>query len=525
MQNPISPPAPARFPTFTRLRRWLFNWRMLRRLLVAAAALVTLMGLFYAVEDWRGKRAWENYQRQAEARGVEMDWHKFVPPPVPDAQNFAMTPFLAPVLDFNPKPLQPGQSAWRDTNGQARAMNFARDVKAEIRDLKGNITDLSAVLNALHEGSNAPALTVPISTRAEAAAELLREFEQFEPVLDEIRLASQRSYSRFNISYGDEDPWSIWLPHLAVVKHLGQVLFFRASAELELGKTDAALTDARLMVYLAQSVRDEPIVISHLVRAAILKYAEQIIWEGLAEHRWSEPQLLDLQLRLEGTTIFKDFERPLAAERAADNTLFDLVRKNPRLFASVVGDASTPELVFRLMPGGWIYREQTTLHQFYDEKILPGMEFAAARVHPRTIDDNANSLEKVMGPGLSMVWHHRLFSALLLPALSAIAQKSAFAQTCADEATLACALERYRLAKGEFPETLGALAPRFIQTMPHDVITGQPLIYRRTENGQFILYSVGWNESDDAGKVVMNDKGKAIDITQGDWVWPEYPGK
>ena len=130
-----------------------------------------------------------------------------------------------------------------------------------------------------------------------------------------------------------------------------------------------------------------------------------------------------------------------------------------------------------------------------------------------------------MGPGLSQIWHHRLFSALLLPALSAIAQKSAFAQTTADEAVLACALERYRLAKGEFPETLAALNPQFIQSMPHDIITGEPLKYRRKENGQFILYSVGWNETDDSGKVIMNDKEKAIDITQGDWVWPEYPEK
>jgi len=105
MENPASPPISVRFPSFTRLCRWLFGWRMLRRFLVTLAALVTLVALFYAEEGWRGKRAWENYRRQAEARGVEMDWHTFTPPPVPDAQNFAMTPFLAPLFDFNPRRL------------------------------------------------------------------------------------------------------------------------------------------------------------------------------------------------------------------------------------------------------------------------------------------------------------------------------------------------------------------------------------------------------------------------------------
>lgn len=498
-------------------------------MLVALAAFVTLVALFYAEEGWRGKRAWENYRRQLEARGVEMNWHVFAPPPVPDEQNFAMTPFLAPLYDLNPKPLKPDQSPYRDTNGVNRAQNFARGVgnspSGKNYWQEGRVIDLAAVVNGLHEGSNAPALTVPISTRAEAAAELLREFEQYGPVLDEIRLASQRPYSRFNIGYGDEDPWSILLPHLATLKHLAQVLFFRASAELEVKNTDAAMEDVKLIFFLAQSIRDEPIVISHLVRIAILKYADLIVWEGLAEHRWSEPQLRDIQLRLQAINIFKDFEHPLAAERAADNAVFDLVRKNPEFFPSFVGDNTTPKLFFRLMPSGWIYQEQLTLHQLYDEKILPGLDFDAGRVHPRTVDDNANSLEKLMGPGFSQVWHHRLYSALLLPALGKIAQKTALAQTTVDEAALACALERYRLAKGEFPETLGALAPQFIQSMPHDIITGEPLKYHRKDNGQFILYSVGWNESDDGGKVVRNDQGTAIDGTQGDWVWPEYPTK
>lgn len=44
-----------------------------------------------------------------------------------------------------------------------------------------------------------------------------------------------------------------------------------------------------------------------------------------------------------------------------------------------------------------------------------------------------------------------------------------------------------------------ALAPQFIIKLPHDVINGQPLKYRRTDDGSFILYSMGWNEKDDGG--------------------------
>jgi hypothetical protein len=85
-------------------------------------------------------------------------------------------------------------------------------------------------------------------------------------------------------------------------------------------------------------------------------------------------------------------------------------------------------------------------------------------------------------------------------------------QTLVNEAYIACGLERYRLAHGQYPETLEALVPQFAAKLPHDIIGGQPLKYHRTADGQFVLYSVGWNEKDDGGVA-----GKAVE--EGDWVW------
>ena len=54
--------------------------------------------------------------------------------------------------------------------------------------------------------------------------------------------------------------------------------------------------------------------------------------------------------------------------------------------------------------------------------------------------------------------------------------------------------------------------------MPNDVFTGEPYKYRRTDDGNFVLYSIGRNEKDDGGLFGItwfNDK-------EGDWVW-QYP--
>ena len=65
--------------------------RIVRRLLMVGASLVTLIGLFYAVENWRGRRAWEAFQTEWEARGEHFDLAYYIPKVVPDEENFAIS--------------------------------------------------------------------------------------------------------------------------------------------------------------------------------------------------------------------------------------------------------------------------------------------------------------------------------------------------------------------------------------------------------------------------------------------------
>jgi hypothetical protein len=44
-----------------------------------------------------------------------------------------------------------------------------------------------------------------------------------------------------------------------------------------------------------------------------------------------------------------------------------------------------------------------------------------------------------------------------------------------------------------------------------------------TDNGQFVFYSIGWNEKDDGGQIALTENG-SVDTPRGDWVW-RYPAK
>jgi hypothetical protein len=111
----------------------------------------------------------------------------------------------------------------------------------------------------------------------------------------------------------------------------------------------------------------------------------------------------------------------------------------------------------------------------------------------------------------------------MLPALGSASKKFAYAQSSTGLARTGIAVERYDLANGEYPATLDALMPQFIEKIPHDIIGGQPLHYRRPDDGKFLLYSVGWNQTDDGGKVAFKKDG-SIDRENGDWVW-QHPVK
>jgi hypothetical protein len=116
-----------------------------------------------------------------------------------------------------------------------------------------------------------------------------------------------------------------------------------------------------------------------------------------------------------------------------------------------------------------------------------------------------------------------VFARLIMPAQGQAATRLAYGQASVNLARTAIALERCRLARGAFPEALDALAPQFIAKVPHDAVGGEPLKYRSEAGGSFVLYSVGWNETDDSGLAGFDKEG-AADMQSGDWIW-KHPAK
>jgi len=508
-------------------RRWFF----------AAVSFVTLVVLFYAEEDWRGARAWNKYRQELEAGGAQLDLAAFVPKPIPDEQNFAATPFVKSWFEKGTSAAN--DHRWNDSYGKVDKQLYAsRPGEQPLTQANGNrqfmdLVGWAAAFAAIRSGETnverkLDSGKLDFASRAKAAAEVLDGLKIDEAIFVELRAASLRPHSQYPIKYNLDDPWGSLLPHLINVRFVCQRLQLKACAELAASHSEEALADVELLLRLADTVKEEPFVVSYLLRMACVQLAVQPVWEGLAEHAWTDAQLQTLQARFQQYNFVADMKRPFDCERAAGALTVDLIRKRGlALLVEWIGPGSPTSADRKFanwcggfIPRGWYYLEQVNHCRLYEMQLNGAYDPTKKRISPARVKANVLALEKEISSGsvgktINGFLQHHMIAALFLPALNKIPLKAAMAQTATDQVALACALERYRLANGSFPETLDALAPKFISQLPADVITGKPGVYRRASDGQFLLYSVGWDEKDDGGK-----PGKDLfDANEGDWVW------
>lgn len=530
--------------------RWLCHWRNFKRFLFGFACLVTLIALAYAEEDLRGKYDWDNYKHEWEAKGVKFDFDDFVPAPVPDDQNFAMSPVWIARIKYlwqkEPEkakvwygdrvndddvakfsdlmPITPGAlvgSYWADhlppTPDQPGGWTLGR-----LADLK----PWQSYYRNLEEKT--PAAQISITPRPQSpAADVLLALSKFDPAIEQLRQDSQRPYSRFPVQYETEPPGDILLPHLAAVKQCSEVLQLRALAELQNGQTDKAFDDIKLILRLVNSIRTEPFIITHLVRMAMVQIAIQPIYEGLAEHQWTDAHLVGLDSELAKLNFPADYEFSVGLELAAHDKTFQwLEEKRSRCWAlfDIYGESGqsfgrgwTPyhlAAAFYLAPKGWFYQADILLarQQRYWLSVVEDGK------HPLVSPAKVPQASKAVKAMYKSHSHFYFLSQFFNFDLSNYARRTAFAQESVDLTRIAIALERCHLAVGGCPDSLDMLAPKYMPEIPADIINGQPLHYRLTSDGHFILYSVGWNEKNDGGIAYRGN------TERGDWVW-RYPQK
>lgn len=470
------------------------------------AVLATLIVAFYLVEKARGQSAWRRYQDEARARGVKLTLAEYVPAPVPDERNFAAVPIFQ---DAFLKPQPPNPLRLPEVPGVKQP--------ALANPLKGPPIDLTEWQKFFIETKMLPA------AGESAAADVLKALEKYAPHFEQLRLAGTRPECRFPVRY--EDGAEAALPHLSLFQSAARLYSLRMAAHLALGDSATAYEDFRGGFRLYTALQTEPTLIAGLVRLSALAFVENAVWRGLAQRQWGAAELEKIGADLGKVRLMDDYALGLGSERGFSNMIHDqMLGKDAGDVANLIamtdggGRPSTTVATagVALYPTGWLRLSQTRTNRYLDDMLA-----RTTQESPRIFTDRvAPSMPAEMGQvGVLERTRYFLFF-LIAPALNEVERSYGYGQTLLDQTRLGCALERDRLAQGRIPATLDALAPGFIPALPRDVMTGEPLHYRPTENGGYILYSVAWNLTDDGGKT----DPKANNKQQPDWVWA-IPGK
>ena len=607
----------------------LLSWRVIRRWLFAVVCLATLIGLFYAVEDWRGQRAWEKCRRELEAKGAVLDWNAYIPAPVPDEENVFKAPkmtewfvrgtLLDPLGDDKAKSSEGTASSGRQGRMYAITESALSKENAPFRAHQGSDPGAKDVLVAEVEvekpatasgseqgdkvlrfddpaaGEQAARLVADtIGPWAEGATGCLlvaRPLDQIkpahlvveaeaEPRVEDLRGLFTRNPGRqappavpggnsFQVTRAGSNLFRAWLPRWVYsandylawtqpaeadfdvmrqglqrplvrldgdyrlpyqrpiagfvrMRTAAQMLAQRAQCYLLLGQPEAAwheLASVRGICKMMEGkpAGNAPTLVEAMIDVAITGLYTSIVQDGLARHAWREPELAAIQQQLEEVNFIPLLNRSFNAERAATCRTFEVTSRSElvKLFGfrgqvqfwwDRIKDPTY--LLITFAPRGWIYQNMC-VGAPREQMLLEALDVPNNQVLSSKLDDIASQLS----PAFKHSSPYSFLAAAALPNFVKATQTMARNQTLANEAYIACGLERYRLAHGQYPETLDALVPQFVANLPHDIIGGQPLKYHRTADGRFVLYSVGWNEKDDGGV-----PGKTV--TEGDWVWP-----
>lgn len=453
--------------------------RVFKLVVLPVAAALTL---FHGVENWRGHRAWSAWKAEQEAAGVT--YGLVPPPPVPDADNFAAVPRVRTAL-LSGNQGKPVLGAFILPPGPTDPGNWQG----------GHRVDLAAWREAL----KAPSIEAGLAPGAEA--------------LEDLAAASRRTGCRI-LTADDPSGRSGMLGFRAA----GQVLRLRALDRLAANRPGDACEDVITVLRTARHLGRAQNLLGALAENALVNLAMQPIWEGLQDHRWRDADLAALQRELDDLDVLAAMSQAFDHDRREmlqllQGTVDGGIRRRSGMlaFGSEAPSGLLPGLV---IPKGWIQQNMVHIDQAYSRQFASILDPRAHRMHPQRQQEVSHWLDGFVSCSRTP---YRVLAGIVVPSLLGQHTRTAEVQVAVDQARVACALERFRLAHKAYPATLAELTPGFLAAVPIDVPAGGPLRYARIEGG-YVLHSLGVNGTDEGGKPVLDAKHRR-DPAKGDWAW------
>ena len=320
--------------------------------------------------------------------------------------------------------------------------------------------------------------------------------------LELLHKAAKRKGCKFDLDF--EQGLALPLPHLAKIRQACRVLALEVVERAEDGQTEKATDSIVALLRAATALRNEPILVSALVRAACIGIATRQIERWACRAR-PGPELLErIEAALKDEADPSMMEKVMVAERCFGMDVYQnqILKPGGQEVAAALGMHGPKAIMLRLMPPNFFKADMLAYVTLMTEYIE-----AARKPYPQSLMGAAK-----VGAGLAKRIPAQFpVARMVLPALGRVFVAGQEHMARVDSARVALAVLRYRAKHGRLPAKLDALVPDFLEAIPPDPFDGQPLRYMRTPDGAFVVYALGENGVDDGG-LTRRGAGKPLDI-------------
>ena len=283
------------------------------------------------------------------------------------------------------------------------------------------------------------------------------------------------------------------LPHLSRVRRCTQLLCEQAvllAATEDCAGSVHALSAA---VAMAESMQEEPLLISQLVRVASLGYVFETLSRVLSTATLADDELSHLSAAIATVELGRGFHRAYMGERVLNVSADSRIGPGlEALLAEPPADGweqSSTSLIQDAIANGTFDRGL-----LFAVNTLRGM-IAAADKPPA----EAAALFRDLEQDLTEAPDENMVEAMCTPLLFRGHQARLRGAALCRLALTAVAVVQHQRAHGDVPTSLEDLVPEFLPSVPLDPYDGQPIRYRTTSE-EFVVYSVSKNQRDDGGR-------------------------
>jgi len=474
-----------------------------RLLLLIAFVIVVVIGCVFWARRSRVQSALAKYKAELRAQGEKLSWAELGYPRPPET-NGSLSQLQTAVERIASGKVEPGLLTLQQYVGPGLARVAWRAGQPPF-------------------GTNAP---VGIMTWSEFVA----VFAAVEPELREIRAALENPPRYF--THDPTNFLNLPRPPLVQLRKTAQWLSADSICALHEQRLDEAQANLHALTQLVQLHREDPLLVSQMIRVAIAGLALADTWEALQAAGWSELQLAALQRDWEGMDMVAGLDRALQGDRALGGWVFGLVDEASQSVEQIIRPDSnvrsrTWESLYSELIVMPIWRanrneDEMFLLRQYQRSLTAIRELGVAKAWPETLTElNANDAERDAVLGGKMSKFRYLVSGIVIPNTRRAVQTSVHTEIQRCLTVTVIALKRYKLQVGAYPPSLDSLVPQFLSAVPMDLMSAKPLCYHRNSDGTFTLYSAGEDGRDDGGDASTATVTGNWDIWSGrDAVWP-----